>query len=86
MPVAKHVEPQLLSDAVLQLFDLVALELGDETAALADQVIVVGAPLGDLVQSLAGTEVPRGRDARFFQQLHRPVHRGQPNARMLASR
>ena len=86
MPVAEHVEAVALGQVVLQLLDLVVLELDDETAGVADQVIVVGAPLGDLVQRLAGAEVAGLGDPRLFQQLDGAIDRRQADAGVLPAR
>ena len=86
MTVAEDVEPEPARGRILQLLDLVVLELDDEAAAVADQMVVVGPPFGDLVQRLTGTEVARRRDAGLLEQLDRPVDRRQADARMLAPR
>ena len=75
--MAEDIETEPARGRVLQRLDLVALELLDEAAALADQVVVVRAPFRDLVQRLPGPEVPRRRDARLLQQL-RPSGRPSP--------
>src|SRR5678816_29272 len=84
--MAKHVEPESSRGRVLQRLDLVALELLDEPAALADQVVVVRASFRDLVQRLARPEVPRRRDPGLLQQLHGSVDRRQTDARVLPAR
>src|SRR4029077_17202539 len=83
-PVAEHVEAETARGAVLQRLDLVALELGDEAAAVADEVVVVGPPLGDLVERLARTEVSGARDAGLRQQLDRAVDGRETDPRVLA--
>ena len=82
----RTLNPCRLASVVLQLLNLVALELDDEAAGVADQVIVVGAPLGHLVQRLPGTEVARLGDARLLQQLDGAVDGRQADARVLAAR
>src|SRR3954465_5428386 len=84
--MSKNIESEAARGRVLERLDLVALELLDEAAALADEVVVVRPPFRDLVQGLSWPEVPRGCDARFLEQLDRPVHRRQAHPRMLASR
>src|SRR4051812_16980239 len=84
--MAEHVESETARGRVLQCLDLVALELLNEAAALADEVIVVRAPFRDLVQRLARPEVPRRRDPCLLQQLDRPVDRRQADPRVLAAR
>ena len=52
--VAEDVEPQTARGRILQRLDLVVLELDDEAAAVADQMVVVRPPFGHLVQRLTG--------------------------------
>src|SRR6185295_4436584 len=84
--VAENVESMPPRGRVLQHLDLVVLELDDEAAALADQVVVVGAPLGDLVKRLPRPKMVCLRDARFLEQLDRAVDRRQPDPRVLETR
>src|SRR4026209_2871560 len=73
--VAEDIEPEPARGRILQRLDLVVLELDDEAAAVADQMVVVRPPFGDLVQRLTGAEVARRRDAGLLQQLDGPVDR-----------
>ena len=86
MPVAEHVEAHPPRGGLLQALDLVALELDDVAALLADQVIVVGAPLRHLVQRVPRLEVPRGRQARLLEQLDRAIDGRQPHSRVGVAR
>src|SRR4029079_14944141 len=61
-------------DLVLQALDLIILELEDEAALHADQVIVVVAD--DLVARLAVAELSLDGEPRVDQQLERAVHGG----------
>src|SRR5262245_29368209 len=73
--VAQHGEAaEPLGDALLQALDLVVLELEDQAALHADQVIVVVAD--DLVARLAVAELALDGEAAVDQELERPVDRG----------
>src|SRR5262245_1690935 len=61
-------------DLVLQALDLVVLELEDEAALHADQVIVMVAD--DLVASRAVAELALDGEPGIDQQLERAVHGG----------
>src|SRR5215475_8973277 len=70
--VAEHGEAaEPLGDLVLQALDLVVLELEDEAALHADQVIVVVAD--DLVARLAVAELALDGEPGIDQQLERGV-------------
>src|SRR6187200_642901 len=73
VPVAEHgevAEPR--GDLLLQALDLVVLELEDQPALHADQVIVVISD--DLVPGLAVAELALDGDAAVDEQLERAVH------------
>src|SRR3954462_9851748 len=73
--MAQHREAaEPLGDAILQALDLVVLELEDEAALHADQVIVVVAD--DLVACLAIAELALDGEAAIDEQLEGPVDRG----------
>src|SRR5690242_5125027 len=72
--VAQHreaSEPE--RDLVLQTLDLIVLELEDQAALHADQVIVVISD--DFVASLSVAELTLDGEPAVDQQLERPVHR-----------
>src|SRR5687768_7804095 len=72
VPVAQHREAaESLGDLLLKAFDLVVLELEDEAALHADQVVVVISD--DLVACLAIAELALDGEARVDQQLERAV-------------
>src|SRR5262245_5707376 len=72
--VAQHGEAaEPLGDLVLQALDLVVLELEDQAALHADQVIVVIAD--DLVARLAVAKLALDGEPGIDQQLERAVHR-----------
>src|SRR5688572_6402527 len=72
--VARQGESVALRDPILQRLDLLVDELDDVAALLADEVVVMGAADGDLVQRLLGVAEPaRVGDAGLFEQLHGPV-------------
>jgi hypothetical protein len=64
-------------DTVLEPLDLVVEELFDATADLTNEVIVVVAPHGHLVQNRARAEMPGVRQARFLEQPDGAVDSGQ---------
>src|SRR5262245_4326883 len=81
--VAAHHEAEEAGDALLQLLELLAVELDDLAAALADDVVVVLLlRLGGLVARLAVVEMPLVRQATLLQQLERPVDGGVADARV----
>src|SRR5262245_30744834 len=65
---------------LLQALDLVVLELEDEIALHADQVVVMGA--ADLVARLAVVELARAGDPAVEQEAQRAVHRRVADARV----
>jgi hypothetical protein len=73
--VPEHLEPaELGRDALLQALDLVVLELEDEPALDADQVIVMIAD--DLVARLAVAELALDREPALDQELERAIDGG----------
>src|SRR5262245_15615759 len=81
--MAAHDESEEPGDALLELLELLAVELDDLPAALADDVVVVlFLRLGGLVARLAIVEVPLVGQAALLEQLERPVDRGVPDARV----
>src|SRR5215475_12305479 len=73
MLVAKDAEAaELRGHGFLQALDLVVLELEDEPALHADEMVVVRA--GDLVARLSVLELARARDAAVEEELERAVH------------
>src|SRR5207244_2944831 len=70
-------------DPLLQTLELLARELDDLAAALADDVIVVlGLFLHRLVARLTGFEVALGGEAARLQQLERPIDGRVPDPRV----
>src|SRR5262245_1514267 len=81
--MAAHDESEEPGDAFLELLELLAVELDDLPAALADDVVVVLLlRLGGLVARLAIVEMPLVGQAALLEQLERPVDRGVPDARV----
>src|SRR5688572_9634540 len=64
---------EALGDLVLQALDVVVLELEDEAALHADEMIVVIAD--DFVARLAVAELRLDREAGIDEELERTVHR-----------
>src|SRR5438128_8827536 len=74
-PVAPHDKAEKTSDAFLQPLELLARELDDLPAALADDVIVLLLiVLHRLVARLPIVEVALGREPALLQQLEGAVH------------
>lgn len=74
-------------DPILQILDLVADELDDLAALFADEVVVVRAADGDLVQRLLGVAEPaRVSQACLLEQLHGAVHGCEPDPGLPAPR
>ena len=70
-------------DALLLVFQLLAVELDDLAAALADDVVVVLRPLlAGLVARLAVVEAPLVREPGLLQELERTVDGGVADARI----
>src|SRR5437879_2544878 len=79
--VAPHHEAEEATDAVLEALQLLARELDDLAAALADDVVVVLAlPLDRLEARLAVVEVALGSEPDLFEQLERAVDGGVADA------
>src|SRR5262249_2915043 len=69
-------------DALLEPLQLLARELDDLPAALADDVVVRRIALDGLEARLAVVEVPLGGEPHLLEQLERPVHGCVPDARV----
>jgi len=73
----------LLRHLLLQLLDRLAHELHDQSAAGADEVVVVGPAEHHLVEGGAGVEVPGLHQASLLEEPHGAVDGGHPDARVL---
>src|SRR5262249_13364912 len=82
-PVPAHDEAEEAGDLLLEALQLVARELDDLAAALADDVVVVLLLLLDrFVARLAVVEVALGREAALLQELEGAIHRRVADARV----
>src|SRR6516165_8118497 len=73
-PMPAHDEAEEARDPLLELLELLAVELDDLPAALADDVVVVLlGGLGGLVAGLPVVEVALVRQPAFLEQLEGPV-------------
>src|SRR5215470_9859050 len=81
--VAADDEAEKAPDPLLQALELLARELDDLAAALADDVVVMlGLLLDRLVAGLAIVEVPLGGETTLLHQLERPVDGRVPHPRV----
>ena len=75
-PLRLHFEAQLVADFIFQLFDLVAVELDDFFAVLADDMAVVGMMgVVGIVEFVVFAEIHLAHQAAFGQQRQRPINR-----------
>src|SRR5262249_37517621 len=82
-PVTAHDEAEEARDPLLELLELLAVELDDLPAALADDVVVMLlGGLGGLVAGLPVVEVTLVRQPAFLEQLEGPVDRRIADARV----
>lgn len=60
---------------VLQFFDRIVFKLNDSTASDTDQMVVMLAALGTLIKFFTVAEILLFKNAAFFQQNKRTIHR-----------
>src|SRR5206468_8272426 len=82
-PVPAHDETEKARDPLLLALELLAVELDDLAAALADDVVVVlRRLLTGLIACLAVLEVALGGEPALLEQLERPIDGRIPHPRI----